>query len=104
MLMVKMVYQLIEGLPRSELHGLSSQIKRSAVSVPSNIAEGSARSSDKDFVRFLFISNGSIAELLTQIEIAVLLNFIDEDKVEDVIEIVLEIQKMNYGLINRLSV
>ena len=68
----------MEGMPGSERFGLTQQIKPAAVSVPSNIAEGAARSSNKEFVRFLYFSNGSIAELLTQLELATSLGFCQE--------------------------
>jgi len=67
--MVDAVYDLADLFPKSELYGLTSQIRRSAVSVPSNIAEGSARNNTKELLQFLFISRGSLAELYTQIEI-----------------------------------
>ena len=67
---VTTIYQLTESFPSVEKFGLTSQIRRSAVSIPSNIAEGAARHSDKEFLRFLYISLGSIAELETQIIIS----------------------------------
>ncbi|UII75096.1 four helix bundle protein [Flagellimonas sp. HMM57] len=68
--LVKDVYQLIEGFPNTEKYGLSSQISRCAVSVPSNIAEGCSRESQKDFSRFLQITLGSSYELETQLLIS----------------------------------
>ena len=67
---VTTIYKLTESFPSVEKFGLTSQIRRSAVSIPSNIAEGAARHSDKEFLRFLYISLGSIAELETQIIIS----------------------------------
>ena len=67
---VTTIFQLTESFPSAEKFGLTSQIRRSAVSIPSNIAEGAARHSDKEFLRFLYISLGSIAELETQIIIS----------------------------------
>ncbi len=64
------IYTLTASFPKSEVYGLSSQMQRAAVSVPSNIAEGSGKGSDRDFARFLSISLGSLFELETQIEIA----------------------------------
>ncbi len=70
------VYQLVESFPREEMFGLTSQIKRSVVSIPSNIAEGAARQSKAEFKRFLRIALGSASELETQIEIAYRLGYI----------------------------
>jgi four helix bundle protein len=61
--LVKQVYSLTQSFPKEEIYGLVSQMKRAAVSIPSNIAEGAARSSSTDFVRFLYIAMGSLAEL-----------------------------------------
>lgn len=66
----KDIYLLTKSFPSEELYGLTSQIRRSAVSIPSNIAEGSARNHNKEFVQFLYISLGSLAELETQLIIA----------------------------------
>ena len=65
-----MVYSLTESFPHHEVYGLASQMQRAAVSVPSNIAEGSGKGSNRDFARFLAISLGSLFELQTQVEIA----------------------------------
>lgn len=70
-------YALVKQLPKEELYGLSSQIKRAAVSIPSNIAEGCSRETDKDFKRFLQFSLGSAFELETDLIIAERLNFIE---------------------------
>ncbi len=69
------VYKLTEGFPKSELYGLTSQTRRCAVSIPSNIAEGRRRRGDKDYAHFLIIAYGSGSELETQIEIAKRLPF-----------------------------
>ena len=74
--LVEKVYHLVSNFPKEEMYGLSSQIKRCAVSIPSNIAEGAARNSKNEYVRFLYISLGSLSELETQCEIALRLKFI----------------------------
>ena len=70
MLLVTKTYQLIQNFPKEEVFGLTSQIRRSAISIPSNIAEGCGRQSNKDFSRFLNIGISSLFEFQTQIEIA----------------------------------
>ena len=94
------IYQLTERFPRSEIHGLTSQMRRAAVSIPSNSAEGAGRRSEKEFKQFLSISQGSVAELETQRIIAERLGYctgIDELFGESD-----EISKMIIGLAKRL--
>jgi four helix bundle protein len=79
MRLVKVVYRESAGFPREELFGLTAQIRRSAISIPSNIAEGAARNSTGELLQFLGISCGSVAELETQLEIAVDLGFLKAD-------------------------
>ena len=75
--LVEEVYKRTRSFPKEELFGLSDQMRRAVVSIPSNIAEGAGRNSDKEFKRFLFIANGSIAELETQLLICEKLDFAD---------------------------
>jgi four helix bundle protein len=74
--LVKMIYLLTQSFPREELYGLSAQMRRAAVSVPSNIAEGAARSSKRVFAQFIAIAKGSLSELETQALIAVELGYV----------------------------
>ncbi|WP_299253722.1 four helix bundle protein [uncultured Aquimarina sp.] len=96
--LVEQVYSLMMLLPEEEKFGLVSQVKRSSVSIPSNIAEGAGRNSSKEFIRFLSIANGSTTELETQLILIVRLKFVSEEKVEELLKLCAEIKKMNYAL------
>ena len=78
--LVSDVYRVSADFPKSELYGLTNQIRRSAVSIPSNIAEGSARQGNKEFIHFLYVGLGSLAELETQLFLVIDLNYLKEDK------------------------
>ncbi len=96
-------YKLSAEFPIEEKFGLTSQIRRSAVSVPSNIAEGAGRNSKGEFKQFLGIANGSSFELFTQLILSYKLNLVSVDKVKPILSEVIEIQKMNYSLIKSLD-
>ena len=96
MLLVKDIYQLTEHIPSNEKFGLISQIRRCAVSIPSNIAEGAGRNNPKEFYQFLGIVNGSSYELETQLILLVDLNFKSEEEIHPLLNIITEIQKMIY--------
>lgn len=91
------IYKLTQNFPKEELYGLTSQIRRSAVSIPSNIAEGCARQTAKETVQFLHICLGSIAELETQLIIADKLNYFNLSK--ELSDNLINIRKMAIGLI-----
>jgi four helix bundle protein len=80
------VYKVLEKFPGQERYGLMDQIKRSAISIPSNIAEGAARQSSKEFIRFLYVSLGSIAELETQLIISKNLGFFSDEAIFENVE------------------
>jgi len=103
MSLVKDVYLLTEKFPKQEVYGLVSQINRSAISIPSNIAEGSGRNSNKDFMRFLDISISSSFELETQILLAKELSFITEEKMTLMLEKLAEVQKLIFGFQKTLN-
>ena len=92
------VYKLCAEFPRQETYGLISQMQRAAVSIPSNIAEGQARNSGKEFMRFLGIARGSLAELETQLMLAQRLGYIAVEKANIVLGKAEEIGKMLKGL------
>ena len=95
------IYKITNNFPESEKFGLTSQLRRSAVSIPSNISEGAARESKKEFKRFLYISLGSAAELETQLEISKRLNFLNDEK--DLRDKVFFIKRMLIKLIQSMK-
>lgn len=101
MALVKKIYQDSKNFPEEEKFGLTSQIRRSCISIPSNIAEGWGRFSRKNYVRFLRISRGSLYETETQILIAKELNYINDS--ESIENLIVEISKMLNSLIKKLE-
>ena len=98
MALVDAIYSFVEAFPNTEKYGLRSQITRSAVSIPSNIAEGASRNSEKDFARFLEIALGSAFELETQLIIAKRRKYISTTHVEESILKLTSLQKRIYAL------
>ena len=98
--LVMLVYQVTKVFPKEERYGLTSQIRRSAVSVPSNIAEGQGRRSPADFKRFLSIARGSLQEVETQIMIASRLNYIEKTQEQKLLRLSTEVAKLLNGLSN----
>jgi four helix bundle protein len=96
--LVDTIYNHTGNFPKDEIFGLTSQIRRSAVSIPSNIAEGHARSSTKDFLRFISIGKGSLAELETQLLIAVRREYIALESVDKILNECGEVNRMLTGL------
>lgn len=101
--LAKEIYSVIKLLPKDELFGLSSQLRRAAVSVPSNIAEGNGRSSKKDYIHFLNIARGSVYEIETQLLLCVELSFFNEKQTAKAMDLCEEISKMLNSLIRSLS-
>ena len=91
------VYEISTFLPNDEKFNLTHQIKKCAVSIPSNIAEGAGRNGEKEFVQFLGIANGSTFELITQLILAKRLNLISEDVIQPTINQLVEISNMNFS-------
>ena len=100
----KDIYKLTGKFPKEEVYGLTSQIRRSSVSIPSNIAEGRSRGTRKDFSQFLRIALGSASELQTQIEIAPELSYITQKEYIDTSTLIEEVSKMIMGLIKKFSI
>ena len=96
-------YKASENFPKEEKYGLTSQLRRSAVSIPSNISEGAGRNTNGEFRQFLGIANGSSYELLTQLYLSTRLNLIKEENVRPIIKEVLEVTKMNFSLQRSLN-
>jgi len=102
--LVDLIYDLVSLFPESEKYGLSSQMIRAVISIPSNIAEGSSRESEKDFARFLQIALGSAFELETQLLIANRRKYIiDQERINEIIVTIQSIQKRLYGLKRKLN-
>ena len=103
MLLVKEIYNLIKVLPKDEIYVLSDQMRRAAVSIPSNIAEGYGRKSTNDYIRFLNIARASKYELETQIHICIMLNYISDEQAKTILDLSQEIGRMLNALIKKLS-
>jgi len=99
--MAKKVYEITEKFPKKEIFGLTSQMRRCAVSIPSNIAEGAGRGSDADFSRFLIIARGSLCELETQYLLSKQLGFIPDSA--DMLLEIQQLMQMLAGLIRHLK-
>lgn len=101
--LLKEVYQVTKVFPKEELFGLTSQIRRAAVSIPSNIAEGHSRLSRKEFQYYLGNARGSLAELQTQIIIGKELGFIGDREMDDIINRATEVGRLLNGLLSSLK-
>ena len=96
------VYRLTKTMPKDELYGLTNQLRRTAVSIPSNIAEGNGRASTGDYVRFLIISRGSTAEVETQLLICVRLDYFTQEDIEPALKLCDETGRMLTSMIKKL--
>lgn len=97
------IYTLTKNYPKEELFGLTNQLRRAAISIPSNIAEGAARNHEKEFIQFLYISLGSCAEIETQLIISENLEFIDSKTLEVFLGKITDIRNMLIGLIKAVK-
>ena len=101
--LVEQIYRLTQSFPREEQYGLTSQMRRAAVSVPSNIAEGHARESSKEYLNHLSIVQGSLAELQTQIEIAARLDFVTTEAARQTLELSAALSRQIFALRNAIA-
>jgi len=99
----RVVYELTKGFPEEEKFGLVSQMRRAAVSIPCNIAEGAARQGKKEFRNFVSMAQGSLSELDTQLELSVLLGYVRAEDVREIDVHLLRIDRMLSGLIRSLT-
>jgi len=97
------LYKITANFPKDEIYGLTSQLRRAAVSIPSNIAEGSARKHEKELIQFLYIALGSAVEIETQLIIAKNINYIKDLEYENLNSKIAEISKMLIGFIRKLE-
>lgn len=101
--LTKNIYTLTRNFPKEEQFGLTSQIRRAAISVPSNIAEGQARYGKREFVQFLYFAKGSLAEIDTQLYIAQQLGYMEAQQYQSFYSEIDELQRMFFGLIAKLG-
>jgi four helix bundle protein len=100
--LVEDIYQTTKSFPKEEVYGLTGQLRRAAVSIPSNIAEGFGRFHNKEYAQFLFTALGSCSEVITQLTIAQRLGFIKNNNFENLIGEAEQISKMIMGLVKKL--
>ena len=103
MALITKIYFSTNNFPKEEIFGLTSQIRRSCISIPSNIAEGSGRESDKDFLRFLNISTGSLFEMQTQLEIAKNITYLNQEEFNNLYEDSREVERMLVAFIKKIK-
>ena len=101
--LVEEVYRATNSFPKTEIYALTNQIRRAAVSIPSNIAEGQGRNSTRDFLHFLSVAQGSLMELETQITIAERLGYFDRMHEQNLLNSTAEVSRMLSGLRNSLN-
>jgi four helix bundle protein len=101
--LITSIYEVTRGFPQDERFGLTNQVRRAAVSIASNIAEGQGRGEGQDFQRFLRVARGSTQEVETQIIIAVKLGYLSEEKATEVFQLSDEVGRLINGLLRSLS-
>lgn len=103
MALIPTAYEIASSLPDTERYALADQIRRCAISIPANIAEGQARQHTREFIQFLSISRGSLAELETLILAAHQLNYVDDERLEKAEQPIAEVGRLLSGLTNKLK-
>jgi four helix bundle protein len=101
--LVQLVYSCTTRFPKEELYGLTNQLRRASVSIPSNIAEGQGRKSTNEFLRYLSMAHGSLREVRTQVIIAARLRYLEESDAAELLALASEIGKLINGLTNSLK-
>lgn len=101
--LVEKIYRLTQKFPNHEVYGLTNQLRRAAVSIPSNIAEGHAREHTKEFLNFLSVTQGSLAELQTQVEIASRLGYAAQSAISELLDDSVSLSKQLYALRNAVE-
>ena len=103
MKVAQLTYKFTNTFPAEEKFGLVAQMRRAAISIPCNIAEGAARQGKREFRNFLSMAQGSLSELDTQLDLVVLLGYFNEDKLKELSDLLLRVDKMLTALIRNLS-
>ena len=98
----KNVYVLVKKLPKEETYALSDQMRRAAVSIPSNIAEGQGRASSREFSQFLSIARGSALELETQLQLCVMIQYLNQEEIQPTMNLLEEIERTIHSIKQRL--
>ena len=101
--MTTLLYKIIKKLPKEETYTLSDQMRRGAISIPSNIAEGFGRNSKKEYLQFLYIANGSVCELETQLTLCVNINYLSETETQPIMDLLSEIGKIIMTITKKLN-
>ena len=101
--MTTLLYKIIKKLPKEVTYTLSDQMRRAAISIPSNIAEGFGRNSKKEYLQFLYIANGSVCELETQLTLCVNINYLSETETQPIMDLLSEIGKIIMKITKNLN-
>lgn len=101
--MTTLLYKIIKKLPKEVTYTLSDQMRRAAISIPSNIAEGFGRNSKKEYLQFLYIANGSVCELETQLTLCVNINYLSETETQPIMDLLSEIGKIIMTITKKLN-